>query len=51
VNTLRYQLASNVTDDTGLMENYDFTMSWVPTPPNSLSPDTDDAGPTIFSAR
>lgn len=49
VKMLSGQLGTNVTDDTGLTEKYDYTMSWVPQRPGSGPPVTDD-GPGIFSA-
>jgi uncharacterized protein (TIGR03435 family) len=50
VNMLSGQLRSPVIDSTGLAEKYDFTLSWVPQPPGGLPPDTEEFGPSIFSA-
>jgi uncharacterized protein (TIGR03435 family) len=50
VQNLSAQLAAPVRDDTGLIEKYDFTLSWVPQAPSPLPPESEDAGPSLFSA-
>jgi uncharacterized protein (TIGR03435 family) len=50
VEMLSGQLMATVTDDTGLTETYDYSMSWVPQNPHAVSQENDDTGPTIFTA-
>jgi uncharacterized protein (TIGR03435 family) len=50
VQNLSGQLAAPVRDDTGLIEKYDFTLSWISQAPGQLPPESEDAGPSLFSA-
>jgi uncharacterized protein (TIGR03435 family) len=50
VQNLSAQLAAPVRDDTGLIEKYDFILSWIPQPAGQLPSETEDAGPSLFSA-
>jgi uncharacterized protein (TIGR03435 family) len=49
VQMLSGQLGAPVQDDTGLIDKYDFTLSWLAQPPGTL-PNNDANGPSIFSA-
>jgi len=49
VNLLAGQLSHPVVDATGLTEEYEFSLSWIPRPPDSAAPE-DPAGPDLFAA-
>jgi uncharacterized protein (TIGR03435 family) len=50
VSQLSGQLAAPVEDDAGLTGKYDFTLSWISHSPNSPNLDTDEDGPSLFTA-
>jgi uncharacterized protein (TIGR03435 family) len=50
VQNLSTQMAAPVRDDTGLIEKYAFTLSWVSQAAGQLAPESEDTGPSLFSA-
>jgi uncharacterized protein (TIGR03435 family) len=50
VSQLSGQLSAPVEDNTCLTGKYDFTLSWIAQPPNSLNPDAEEAGPNLVTA-
>jgi uncharacterized protein (TIGR03435 family) len=51
VQLLAGQTGAPVVDATGLKGEYDYTLSWIPTPPGTGPSDSaNDAGPDLFAA-